>query len=132
MGEMEETGLAARIIGAGTTNAKAMLRTKRHNIEFYHQKHTVLHTKFLMNESAVHWTTANLTDPAMVPGMNLELALSLTHPEDVAKFRNEIWGQHMMVGSGGCANEGDLTFEAVRNHLYACEEFVEVDLDAWF
>ena len=124
----------ARFIEVGTANSKAMLRTKRHNIEFYHQRHTVLHTKFFMNESAVHWTTTNLTDPAMVPGMNLELALSLTHPEDVAKFRNEIWGQHMMAGSGGnggSANGGDLTFESVRNHFYTCEEFIEVDLDAW-
>jgi len=137
MGEMEETGLMAIQLQIGTANSKAMLRTKTHNIEFYHQRHTVLHTKFFMNESAVHWTTANLTDPSLVPGMNLELAMSLTHPADVEKFRKEIWGQHMMIGGGGVSGGSvntttQHTFESVRNHFYTCEEFIEVDLDTWF
>jgi hypothetical protein len=134
MGELEETGLMSIPLKIGTANSKAMLRTKRHNIEYYYQRHTVLHTKFFMNESAVHWTTANLNDPAMTPGMNLELALSLTHPEDMVKFRDEIWGQHMRVGNDGDGNQPPrpLTFESMRDHIRTCDEFVPVDLNTWF
>lgn len=131
MGEMEEKGLVARIIEFFTANSKLMLRRNSHNIEFYHQRHTVLHTKFFMNESSVHWTTSNLSDPSLVSGMAHELALFLTHPEDVVKFRNEIWGQHMMVGRR-IGRRGVYTFEMVRDHFRTCEEFLNVDLDTLF
>jgi hypothetical protein len=80
-----------------------------------------------MNESSIHWTTTNLTDTSLVPGMNHELALSLTHPSDVSKFRNVIWGKHMAVGGGDMTN---MTFDRMRDHFRTCDEFVKIDLDS--